>query len=457
MDEIYWKVISILSSLADSAIVSYYLTCLVKPFLKDRKYTWLCGVAYFVVMLIPIKVPPYLNRVIIYGAELAVVFVVLFLIDYRNIAQKIYLAVTFLVLRWITRGIAVSIYLPITDGLSYLQAKTGANQEQWFASYVVTSVFLVLLDWLLIAAAVKSILKAYLFKKDHMPWREMFFFLLPTCSVLLGYIIFVFCEAVYEADTGEMLGENYLYQCLHALYQLVSFVAIVAAVIAFQDNKRRQKEEKRRENLAGQIESMKMHIAEVEKLYRDIRSLKHDMGNHIMTLERLNEKKEYGAAQEYMMQLKQRFYDTAAGIKSGNPVTDVILLEKQKEALERGIDFCCEFLYPKEIRVDAFDVSVILNNALANALEGAAGCRHPYVHILSYRRKNAFLIEVMNSIRGRVEIEEGSGLPETTKEDGEGHGFGLANIREAAQKYYGDIEIEQTGEKFKLTILLMLG
>lgn len=176
-----------------------------------------------------------------------------------------------------------------------------------------------------------------------------------------------------------------------------------------------------------------------------------------MTLERLNEKKEYGAAQEYMMQLKQRFYDTAAGIKSGNPVTDVILLEKQKEALERGIDFCCEFLYPKEIRVDAFDVSVILNNALANALEGAAGCRHPYVHILSYRRKNAFLIEVMNSIRGRVEIEEGSGLPETTKEDGEGHGFGLANIREAAQKYYGDIEIEQTGEKFKLTILLMLG
>ncbi len=56
---------------------------------------------------------------------------------------------------------------------------------------------------------------------------------------------------------------------------------------------------------------------------------------------------------------------------------------------------------------------------------------------------------------GGVVIDEGSGLPVTTKTDGM-HGFGLSNIRMVAQKYYGDIHIEQDGGEFVLNVMLML-
>jgi hypothetical protein len=62
---------------------------------------------------------------------------------------------------------------------------------------------------------------------------------------------------------------------------------------------------------------------------------------------------------------------TDTGVKSGNPVTDVILTEKQKEAKNRGIAFVSDFHYPEETKINAFDVSVILNNAVGNAIEAA--------------------------------------------------------------------------------------
>ena len=39
---------------------------------------------------------------------------------------------------------------------------------------------------------------------------------------------------------------------------------------------------------------MKKHIGEVEKLYQDIRSLRHDMGNHIQMLEDVYKRQAFG-------------------------------------------------------------------------------------------------------------------------------------------------------------------
>ncbi|MDE5866822.1 MAG: ATP-binding protein, partial [Lachnospiraceae bacterium] len=142
--------------------------------------------------------------------------------------------------------------------------------------------------------------------------------------------------------------------------------------------------------------------------------------------------------------------------KSGNPITDVILTEKEKEAQEWGITFDYDFHYPEDEGVNAFDVSVILNNALSNAIEAARECAGPYIRFSSYRKNNAYMIEVRNSMSGTRTVDEGSGLPITTKTDGM-HGFGLSNIRKVAQKYYGDIHIEQDGKEFVLTVMLILG
>ena len=98
---------------------------------------------------------------------------------------------------------------------------------------------------------------------------------------------------------------------------------------------------------------------------------------------------------------------------------------------------------------------MLFRSALDNAIEAAGASTDPYISVSSCRRRNAFMIEVKNSMAGKRRIEAESGLPVTTKERA-GHGFGLVNIRKVAQKYYGDIAIEQEEGSFRLVIMLMV-
>ena len=148
----------------------------------------------------------------------------------------------------------------------------------------------------------------------------------------------------------------------------------------------------------------------------------------------------------------------AGSICGLNPYSSAIAVfqdKTQKEAEEKGIDFRCKFMYPTDTGINAFDVSVILNNAITNAFEGVNGCKNPYVSVSAYRKKNAYMLELTNCVCKSVEIDDETGVPETTKKDKGSHGFGLANIRKVAQKYYGDIDISQDENSFTLTVMLM--
>ena len=66
------------------------------------------------------------------------------------------------------------------------------------------------------------------------------------------------------------------------------------------------------------------------------------------------------------------------------------------------------------------------------------------------------MIEIENNYTGLIRIDEETGIPVTIKEDKEKHGYGLVNIRRVAQKYFGDISIEQENGVFLLLVMLML-
>ena len=65
------------------------------------------------------------------------------------------------------------------------------------------------------------------------------------------------------------------------------------------------------------------------------------------------------------------------------------------------------------------------------------------------------MIEVRNSFTGKLVTDKDSGLPESAK-GGNGHGFGLKNMRKVAGRYHGDIDVRQEGNGFVLTVMMML-
>lgn len=66
----------------------------------------------------------------------------------------------------------------------------------------------------------------------------------------------------------------------------------------------------------------------------------------------------------------------------------------------------CDFHYPRSGKVNAFDVSIILNNALRNAIEAVEKEGNVLrVSLSSHCMKNMYIIEVANSYTGELVID----------------------------------------------------
>ena len=450
--ENYWAIanhtIAIFNILAECFLFNKF----VKPFMKKRAY--FVGLSYSATMLVFYCVPQEIIYPYLWGILIACIMMCL--LERRNIKQKVFLATCMYLFRWVVYGVT----LVLRDIMFVLFINTPymlMHPVTQLITYIVVELVYYGVAIMVMCLVIKLIHRVYVNKKEDISGKELGLLFATLLTVMIGYFTFNFFSDVYLKDTGAYVWNAHPeYTLLRVIYQIVSFAAILIAIVIYQKRKEKQREEKENILLAQQIEDTKLRIGEVERLYGDIRALKHDMGNHITVLENLFMKKETEELQQYMADLKTALIESAGEIKTGNPVTDVILTQKQKEAEEKGIAFCCNFMYPADTGINAFDVSVILNNAIVNAFEGVHGCEKPWVSVVAYRKKNAYMLEVSNCISKRVEIDNEIGLPETTKNDKEAHGFGLTNIRKVAQKYYGDIDIEQEEGSFKLTVMLMI-
>lgn len=466
--EFYWDLTGRISQIGLIFIRSYFLCRLVEPFLlcgkgrqceslrenvKHFPVTALPGISYGIVMLFCALLPQEIHVIPVYIVSSAVAVVVIWLIDRRNVEQKIFLGEVVYLLQWITWGITLVPWRGLYDLLLLLSGRPRSYLLQYIL-YVIMEIFGLALHFICTALCVRMIHREYGCKTENMTGKELTLMSAPLFSMAAGQGVFYFAVNTYERDTGQYIWNHYsVYLLLQAVFMLISFGAMLTVIASYQRIKSSQRREKEDAVLSGQIEEMKRHINEVEKLYLDIRSLKHDMGNHIMTLEKLCETNEEAGA--YLAQLKEQVSGVMSEMSSGNPVTDVILREKQKEAEEKKIAFDNRFHFPEDTRLSAFDVSVILNNALNNAMEAAVECENPFISVFSYRKKNVCMIEIRNSMAERRSIDRESGLPLTTKA-GADHGFGLVNIRRVAQSYYGDIAIEQDEHEFGLIVMLMV-
>ncbi len=70
------------------------------------------------------------------------------------------------------------------------------------------------------------------------------------------------------------------------------------------------------------------------------------------------------------------------------------------------------------------------------------GQEKPHIRLMSFRKKNFYVIEIKNTIGRSIYIPENEAVLAITK-SGDGHGFGLKNIRAVANNYQGDIDIYQ--------------
>lgn len=448
---IYWTIAYHAVSILDILIMGYCFYRFVLPFTENKKGALCSGLTYFLAMLLLYVMPFYKDSLVNCGIGTFAAFVAVFLIDRKNYVQKAFIAVTFFSLNWLTSAMAEILYDHLYSFAEHTEYMMN-HLQLWFALYVGVCIFYLTLRLVFTMTGIRCIVRAYAYKYIGMTKSESVMLTVPSLTGVIGYDIMRYYRMFYISETGR---SHDFYDVLFFIYCAVSVITIVVVVVLYQSIKAKQEEKLENELLAAQVENIRRHIEQVESLYRNIRSIKHDMTNHILTLEKLYEGKGTEEARAYSTELKAVLAETAGEIKSGNPVTDVILQEWKNEAQKRKIHFQSTFYYPADTKINAFDISVILNNALQNAMENIANNETAYLSIRSYRKKNAYMIEISNSFTGTLRWDAESGLPITSKEDSS-HGYGLSNIRRVARKYAGDIDISLQNGQFCLSVLLMM-
>lgn len=147
-----------------------------------------------------------------------------------------------------------------------------------------------------------------------------------------------------------------------------------------------------------------------------------------------------------------QIYD--ASLKTGSDILDMILYKRQGFCQENHIQITCiadgeclSFLSPS-------DQYSLFNNAIENAIEAVLKLPDPEMRIISLtvEQKNGLVsIHVTNYFNLSCTIEDG--LPQTTNEDIQHHGYGTKSLRYIVQQYGGKISFETEDNIFYLHIL----
>lgn len=448
-------------------LVSCFFWKLCKAFLQTgegagKKALWLVPVSYYGMMTILQLIPVILDGYWAYMIGIMAGFLVMVFVCRGDIWRKIFLCITFFSIRFHGMSVINSLHLLLFDvearQMNRLTNGQFAQVWQWNMLHIFFySIVDFLLEYLLFSFIIGFIIQKFPIKSRKLSGKETIFLLTPGILGAVAYYMVHWIYIRFETAAGQGITQTYPnFEIVILLMCLLSLASILVVIVLFADLEQKKEEEKKQAVLEHQIREMQLHIREIEQLYSGIRGMKHDVKNHIAAMEALMEQKKFEEAQRFLDSMNKAVESLDYVYKTGNPVTDVIINEKYNQAKEQNIRFETEFCFPSESDVDVFDISVILNNALENALEAARQTKEGSIRVSSVRRKQVWLLEVTNSFTGVLEFDEESGLPKTTKQDYFSHGIGLKNIRMMAVKYEGDIEIEIKDGRFLLTVMLNL-
>ena len=148
-------------------------------------------------------------------------------------------------------------------------------------------------------------------------------------------------------------------------------------------------------------------------------------------------------------------YDSS--VRTGNETLDVLLANKSLQCEQRGIRFdrmidgeLLDFMKPA-------DIYSLFGNAVDNAIEAVLRLDDDadrYVSMTVCKRKEMLSIHIENPYVGELRFDDG--LPQTTKQDKDYHGFGTRSMRMIVDRYDGVLTIGAADHVYTVDVLMPL-
>jgi hypothetical protein len=267
--------------------------------------------------------------------------------------------------------------------------------------------------------------------------------LMTFATFLMSNINFVIQDSIF----GNSVGSAILY-----IRTLVDFSGLTMLFV--------QREQRREIQLKNELDAMNHVLNRQYEQYQqskesiEILNLKyHDLKHMISSIrsERDPDKKE-----SYITEMEEAIQVYEAQYKTGNNVLDTVLTGKSLYCAQNSITLTCMADGGSLSFMSVADLCTIFGNALDNAIESVEKLEEEkrLICVSVFKQNNFLMLRFENYFRDALKFEDG--LPATTKENRQYHGYGIKSIRRTIEKYGGTLTIHTKNHWFIMLILIPL-
>lgn len=402
--------------------------------------------------------------------DIVFVLLLLMLLYNKDFLKQLFVAVSFVAGKEIIKYIIVVMnygeYWAISKfSITLLKKITTMKEvEIWSVVFGVANGIVTILLYALLLIVYLSIISRKFVRRDyHFKIHEYAFLILPSVSTLC--ISITLKILIFTVENGMTVIMFDKVPATMFWVPLICFLLLgvnISSVMLFQKLVQLGEEERKRAILENQMVQMQREIEEIQDIYADMRGLRHDLKSHLESIAAVIRRisgKDKEELDNYIEKMETTVSRLDFAYRTGNPITDIIIHQKKQEAEKHDISFEADFTYPDKQQIDVYDIAIVLNNALENAIEASRKVEgKKYINLRSYMKGNLFFIEVENDFMSEIIFDSETGLPVSSKAEKQLHGLGMENIQRCAKKYMGgiDITIQGTGDrkKFNLTIMM---
>lgn len=253
--------------------------------------------------------------------------------------------------------------------------------------------------------------------------------LVPVISMIL---IFVF------AVSSDVFLLRFGYEWL-IVYCALVLVINLYCLYFWYDVSKTQDLKYKLELMRQQNELTHQFYADLESNYAKSRKVIHDIRNHLQMLE---QSQKYTESQSYVADMHRMLNSLGMTYYTDNRMLNIILNDKLK--LLDQEQFHCSLMGVRLDFLSEMDTTTIFANLLDNALEERKENENFRLQIQGEQIQDFCVIKMSNTTKGTY-------TPGKSSKTGH-EGIGLENVRNAVEKYHGEMQTDQKGEVFSVTL-----
>lgn len=200
------------------------------------------------------------------------------------------------------------------------------------------------------------------------------------------------------------------------------------------------------------LEMLKGQYQYLEKKDKDIRDFRHDIKEHMMSIQEYCDTQNYKKLNEYMKQINGKLHINKKRVTVYNQIVDMILNQYIYQSEDMGVRLSIQGQMSENCLVEPYDLCVIFANLLKNGIEAAKNSEKKQIDLMIGYEDDIMMIRMKNDYQGKRRKKDGEYI--STKSDIENHGIGIGNIRACVEKYHGKLEMREENGKFLTTVII---